>query len=339
MDNFDVEQIKFKDSKKQRAVYKVTSPDGNSYSLKKVFYGVGELLFIYSAVQWWHEKGINIPIFIPTAKGGRFVNYEKMLFIMTPWIEGHKLDYDCTEDFVLSGENLAYMHKVGSNFRPIEGSSLKSSSSNPAKSITKRTKLLVSNYNQSLGLEDDFSILFREDFESIFKLSELAYKISAKIDVSNLTYSLCHMDYVNKNIIFDGNNKIWVIDFDNCRQTFIGNDICHGLRRYLKRSSTLWNFDLFKIWIETYNKVLPITRDDLLFIFMNLVFPQRIWKVSRDYYRNYRKCNKNTFLKLLQYNLSSLPKKLEFAKLFESNLDTLINEFTYAPKFFIDFET
>lgn len=333
-----VEQIKFKNTEKQRAVYRVIQSEANQYSLKKVYYGVGELLFTYSAVQWWHKKGINVPIFIPTMNGGRFVTYNKMLFIMTPWIKGDKLNYDNLQSFLDTATVQGRMHKEGLKFEPIKGSVLKSSSSSPSKSIIKRCSVLLKYYNDALSLDDDFSKKYVESFPSILKLCEMAYKTTSQIDYSKLTKSLCHLDYVNKNILFDKNNRIWVIDFDNCKYTYTGNDLCHTLRRYLKRGNTSWNYKVFKTWLEIYNSEIPLTFDDLQYIFMNLVFPQRIWKLTRDYYKNYRKCNKNSFLKILTDIVSSLENKILFSQEFQLDLSYMVKEFNNSPKFFIDLE-
>ena len=41
-----------------------------------------------------HRYNIKVPRILPTLENNRFVNYENMLFILTPWIEGCKCDYD-----------------------------------------------------------------------------------------------------------------------------------------------------------------------------------------------------------------------------------------------------
>ena len=47
--------IKFKDTEKQRAVYKIDYID-KSYCLKKVYYNEAELLFVYSAMEWLYRN-------------------------------------------------------------------------------------------------------------------------------------------------------------------------------------------------------------------------------------------------------------------------------------------
>ena len=51
LDDAEVTAIKFKDTAKQRAVYRITT-DKNEYCLKKVYFEKKELLFVYSAIEW-----------------------------------------------------------------------------------------------------------------------------------------------------------------------------------------------------------------------------------------------------------------------------------------------
>ena len=119
-----VSQIKFKDTDKQRVVYKLEHSSQN-YCLKKVYYSAGELLFIYSAIEWFCRHNINVPRILPTLSRHRFVDYNDMLFILTPWIDGEKCSYDNVDHILLASSNLAKMHKVSENFFPIQGSTFR----------------------------------------------------------------------------------------------------------------------------------------------------------------------------------------------------------------------
>ncbi len=139
----DICQIKFKNTEKQRAVYKVTYGN-NCYCLKKVYYDEADLLFVYSAVEWFYRNGIRVPRILPACDGNRFVNYNNMFFILTPWIQGEKCDYDRTEHIIYSIENLGRMHVSVENFVPIKGSRVKEKkivSINPMKNIFSPFKL------------------------------------------------------------------------------------------------------------------------------------------------------------------------------------------------------
>lgn len=86
LQNSQISIIKFKDTDKQRAVYRVNYKDKN-YCLKKVYYNLNDLLYVYSAIEWLYRNNIRVSKLLPTIDNNRFVSYRDMLFILTPWIE------------------------------------------------------------------------------------------------------------------------------------------------------------------------------------------------------------------------------------------------------------
>ena len=106
LQNADITMVKFKDTEKQRAVFKVTS-DNKNYCLKKVYYDEGNLLFVYSAMEWLYRNNILLPKLLPSIDNNRFIYYDDMLFILTPWVEGEKCNFDSLIDIRLSIKTLA----------------------------------------------------------------------------------------------------------------------------------------------------------------------------------------------------------------------------------------
>ena len=311
--NADIVQIKFKDTDKQRAVYKVTYFD-ECYCLKKVYYSVKDLLFVYSAIEWLYRNDVNVPRILKTNTNSRFVNYSNMLFILTPWVNGSKCDYDNIDHILACSSNLAHMHKVSLNFKPIGGSSVKEGFGTLSTSTYKHYENLLNYSNLAYKYNDAFSKLYLENFDSSIKLAQYSSDIAYDINVNNLTKSLCHLDYVNKNIIFDTNDDIWVIDFDKCRNDYCAHDLSYCLRRLLKRDNTKWDLELAISFLELYHKTLPLTLDDYKYILVYLAFPQRYWKISRDYYGNINKCNKKAFLNLLKSSIDKNEYQLDFVE-------------------------
>ena len=101
LDNAQITMVKFKDTSKQRAVFKVTLNQKN-YCLKKVYYDESNLLFVYSAMEWLYRNNIKVPKLLPSYDNRRYIFYENMLFILTPWVEGEKCNFDSLSDLNLS---------------------------------------------------------------------------------------------------------------------------------------------------------------------------------------------------------------------------------------------
>lgn len=292
-----VSQIKFKNTEKQRAVYKVIYYD-KTYCLKKVYFSKEDLLFVYSALEWLYRNGICVPRFLPSIDRKRYVVYENMLFVLTDWLRGEKCDYDNMEHIIKCSANLGEMHRKSKDFIPINGSILREGYGNLYTSYNKHFNELLSIYNKSEKGSDKFSKLYADNFNENFILSKRSVEIASFINHSKLTRSLCHMDYVNKNILING-DIVSVIDFDKCRMDFVSHDISYFLRRILKRTNSKWNLEIAISSINVYSEENNLNLNDYLYIISYLSFPQKYWKISRDYYKNKDKCNKESFIALI----------------------------------------
>lgn len=304
--------IKFKDTEKQRAVYRIDYKD-ESFCLKKVYYELEDLLYVYSAIEWLYRNNIRVPKLLPTVDNNRFAQFDNMLFILTPWIDGEKCSFDNMNHIEISIKKLAQIHSISRNFKPILGSSLKEGFDDYYISTLKHFQDLLKSSNDSFKYKDKFSKKFISDFDLNFRLAKISVDISNKIDKNHLSRSLCHGDYVNKNIIIPEDNNPWIIDFDKCKMDYCAKDLSYFLRRLLKRENTKWNLDLSLKVLETYKKIAPLTNADIYYIVSYICFPQKYWKISRDYFKNIHKCNKNSFLTLLNSATSKTDYQYNFA--------------------------
>ncbi len=316
----EVQEVKFKDSTKHRAVYKISST-GNDYCLKKVYYNTKELLFIYSSIEWLYRHDIHVPRILPTLNNSRYVEYKDMLFILTPWVNGFKCDFDQIEHVNLAGKTLGHIHNCSKSFIPILGSEYKSGFNDIDASFNKHFSQIISFSKQAKKYNDSFSKLFLNNFFSSIELAKFSIDISKTINYSNLSISLCHSDFVSKNLIVC-NHNLHVIDFDKCKTDYCSFDISYCLRRLMRRDSTLWDLDLAINFIQQYEGHNSLTLDDYKYILSYLAFPQKYWKISRDYYNNIDNCNKKAFVSLLSKSIPYNHSQLNFSYGFKSYIET-----------------
>ena len=318
--NAEVEQIKIKETDKHRAVYKITK-NSKTYCLKKIYFDEKHLLFMYSAMQWLYKNNFNVPILLKTKTGNRFVKKKNFIFILTPWVPGSKCDFDNKEHLNKAAKNLALMHKATTNFVPIKGAFLKEGYDNLYISINKHFNKLLTCYNLANKKKDRFSKIFLEYFEDNIELAKFALEVSSSINFEKLSTSLCHGDYVNKNLLIN-NDDIYMIDFDKCSYDYSMTDLSYFLRRLLKRSETNWDFETAKEIIMSYHQNKPLTRDDLKYLMVYLAFPQKYWRISRDYFASISKCNK----KSSRDDLLSTVLKTENQKIMVEKFKIFFNE-------------
>ena len=312
LQNSQISLIKFKDTNKQRAVYRIDLKE-KSYCLKKVYYNIKDLLYVYSAIEWLYRNDIRVPKLLPTVDNNRFVSYEDMLFILTPWIEGDKCSFDNINHVICSVKKLSIIHSISRDFQPILGSSLKEGYDDYYISTLKHFQDLLKTSNEAFKYKDTFSRQFISAFDINLRLAKISLDISNKIDNTDLSKSLCHGDYVNKNLIFPSDLDPWIIDFDKCQTDYSARDLAYFMRRLLKRENTKWNLNLALSLLKTYNEYSPLTDSDLRYLISYICFPQKYWKISRDYYKNINKCNKSAFLTLLLNATSKTNLQYDFA--------------------------
>jgi CotS family spore coat protein len=243
---------------------------------------------------------------LPCKSGVRYVEYKGDLFILTDWIEGRKCDYDNINDIIAAAENLGKIHACSKNFRPIEGSIIKKPENDYFKSLNKHFLQLLELSNNAFIIKDKFSKIYLEHFdynterarESTYLLSRIDF--SKPLGDSVSSQAICHLDYVNKNLIFTPDEKLYLIDFDKTSIDMPVHDVYGFLRRILKRENTSWDFDIFKTAIGSYENIRPLSYNEHIMIYSLLMFPQKFWKVSRDYYKNRHQCNKEAFISILK---------------------------------------
>lgn len=104
-----------------------------------------------------------------------------------------------------------------------------------------------------------------------------------------------------------------MIDFDKCKVDYSAKDLAYFMRRLLKRENTKWNVELALSILDAYNELCPLTHSDLRYLISYICFPQKYWRISRDYYRNIHKCNKSAFLTLIINATSKTNLQYDFA--------------------------
>lgn len=327
---YDVIPIKFKDTDKQRAVYKVES-SGGPKCLKKVYFDESNLLFVYSIIQWFYINGIKVPKLLPTSSKDRYVNYNNSLFILTDWIDGRKCDYDIDEDICKVAYNLGRMHVSSCNFNPINGSFIRRDDTDWYKTFNRRYLQLLQFNNFAFRQKNEFNSKYLSTFEYFEKKACHALRILSGINNNELIYpaekqnSICHLDYVNKNLIFTPSGELYVIDFDKSKIDIPIHDLGTFLKRILKRDKTSWDFNILTMTLENYEKARELTLIEFLGLFSFLEFPQKYWKISRDYFSSRNEYSKKILTTMISRVNGQVEDHSEFCRQFQAYIENRFN--------------
>lgn len=315
--NYKIDKIKEKKSKKPRSIYKIYYFD-NLYCLKQTYFNIQKMLFIYSYLNWLNNYNVPIPNLIKSHNNKPFVVYDNTCYILTRWIKGEKLNYDNLDECIKTMQFLGKMHSISSNMNPIEKSKPSINFVNLRHKLTKQINELNKIHNLAYITQDDFSKKFIAYYKNFLYLGEKSVKVASIINTSKLNISICHGDFVSKNIII--NNSVVPIDFDRCCISYSIFDLAFFLKRYLRHKGTYWNFENALILINSYNKKNSISIDEYLYLIAYLSFPYKFLKLSKLYFNNL-------------YNLSN-NNKYEY----QNSIKKIGNSFEHQFKFILSFE-
>lgn len=311
INNEEIILLKEKNLKNPRAIYKINN-NNKSYSFKKIYYNESELLFVYSAMKWCLSLLINVPHFLKSNDGYPYTKDSNgTLYVLSKWIDGERLDYDDIENTKSSFNLLAHLHIGTKKFFPIRYSKNRTGFLSLNTKKHRYIKHLNNYYNIAKNENDYFSQIFLECFEKQKKLLDIALLYSLKINYSNLNSSLCHLDFVNKNILIDKDN-ISVIDFDRCKFDYRIHDICYSLNRILKREFTNWDIPIFNELISTYNDIYTLNKDEFLYMICYLSMPSKFISTSKLYYSSKEDDVRKHAIKTLEKLSIRVDKKINF---------------------------
>lgn len=323
---YEIEKIKEKISKKSRIVYKIRSSD-NFFCLKQTYFNVQKILFIYSYLEWLKLHEFKVPYFIKSISNKPFTIYDNKVYILTNWISGTKLLYSKFDQCIKAVELIARMHYNSDKIKFIKYSVPTINLSNISQKFSKHIQDLHKIRKLAKIKCNKFSEIFLDNFDNSLYLANIAYKYSLIINFKNLNTSLCHGDYVNKNIIIN-DKSIVPIDFDRCCINYSISDLAYFLKRYLRHSTHPWNIENTIIFINYYNTNNPIYLDEYLYLLSYLSFPYRFLKISKLYfYTNYDLRDKeiNYYENSLKKSCDDIKIQLTFLKNFEKYINSKFN--------------
>ncbi|MFZ5965897.1 MAG: CotS family spore coat protein [Bacillota bacterium] len=317
----DIELIKFKDTQKQRAIYKVQSPT-LQYCLKKVYYSKADLEFIIYAMKYLESKGLHVPSIIPSKAHTEYIDYHSNLFILMTWISGHRCDYDALEDLKAIAENLGTLHLKTIGFDYLPRSKSRYNYSNWYVDLKRKTESLLTiqhRLNEDLQhrpIYISLSNLFKSQLNMMNESLDLLaavdfYKIIRKAVING---TLCHMDYVNKNL-FIMDKTVFMIDFDRMKLSPPIQDIASLMRRVMRRSNTNWDFETARIILDTYSQVNPLTLDEMKAVLAYIIFPQKLFREVKRYLQ--QESNESYYLERFEKITRQYEQKEAFVKRFK----------------------
>jgi len=255
----------------------IISDGTTKYFLKKYRFTDGDKIKeIHDAKNFFAVDGIPVILPILTKDNQSFFSYEGGFYTLFPFVEGRQPERGKISDraVVSIAKMLAKIHLIGR----------KSTIQTEDLIQTRTPEDFIKIYNEiqevlaKIVLPTEYDVLAKKSLELKKKL--VLSNESKYGDINLPNDHLIHGDYVDYNIFFDDNDEVsHVFDFEKTR---------YAPRVFeLFRSMMLCGVDQ-KLYIEAYNEVYPISKEELQKGFTNYFVKQSrsLWLESEHYLKN-----------------------------------------------------
>jgi len=233
---------------------------------------------------------IAVDQFLANKKGELLTkNKIEKTYVMKDWFEGHECDTRNMSDVILTAHNLAALHKVMKNIR-LDGSYTKSYCCENTETVfAKHNRELkaIKNYIKNKRQKNEFEARYMTCYSSLYKQAEAALEMLKKSPYKDLfeeaiaAKTMCHGDY-NQHHVLIQKNQIATTSFDHLNINIQISDLYLFMRKIMEKND--WNISLGKNIIDAYNEIKEITKAEMEYLYILLLYPEKFWKIANHYY-------------------------------------------------------
>ena len=230
-----------------------------------------------------------VDLILPNKEEG-LISYDKYRtpFIIKHSFEGKECSLKDERDLERAGNNLGVLHKT---LRKFQDYNVEKRDTPSIPDMLKARKLelkRIRNYIKKSGRRTEFELVFTSCYAFFYDEAEAAFQLATKQnpDFFKRGYGICHGAYHQHNILMlqDGVATLNLGQFHYNQQML---DLYSLIRKALEKNQ--YQKRIFEAVLKGYEKEIEFDKDDLLLLKILLSFPEKIWKISNQYY-NSKKC-------------------------------------------------
>ncbi|KRQ87789.1 Spore coat protein S [Caloramator mitchellensis] len=250
--------------------------------LKKIKYSTEDLNFIYNSLNKIRENYPYVINFRLTKDGRPFIEYDGDIYVVLDCVEGREAIFQNPIDLKKSAAALSQYHEASQNIDFYEKRFLQGKMINRFRERYHNIEKFYDIASMHV-LKTEFDIIFLEyaDYyleqikDAINQLGESGY-------LRFREYVLCHHDLAHHNILMGNDDNVYFCDFDYCVLDVRVHDLANIINKVAK--DTNFSIDSIVMLLDSYNKLNPLSKDELKVLYALLVFPKDFYDISRDYY-------------------------------------------------------
>lgn len=179
----------------------------------------------------------------------------------------------------------------------------------------------VRNFIRKTSRKNDFEILFLECFSHFEEQAKKAEDYLNEETVQTLCDRVlkegmfCHGDCSHHNILLE-EESVYMVNFEKFRQDIQVKDLTLFLRKVLEKNS--WSGSLGMEILEAYQQVLPFTKEEVMYIYARLIYPEKFWKIANGYLNQRKSLPSKRQKEKLETLLAGEQDREQFLTLFEA---------------------
>lgn len=215
------------------------------------------------------------------------VSEEGQKYIVKRWFHGKECDNKREIDIMEGVRNLALLHRImkkrfETDLTPKEDMEKEFLRHN------REMKKVRSFIRNKVG-KGEFELLYLKHFDSMFEwavhacesLQDSGYQ--KLLSESKEENALVHGDYNYHNILMTPSGVVST-NFDHFYEGIQVTDLYYFLRKTLEKNQ--WDVELGNKMIENYNRIQPLSKEELQYIAVCIAYPEKFWKAANSYYRS-----------------------------------------------------
>lgn len=260
--------------------------------LKEFAGSVQKLPYVQTLLEHLEQRGVcRADRIVPNREGALVsVGDYDTPYILKNWPAGRECDPKSEEDLLKSMRTLARIHREARGALQVSGQEkLKLTGRERSQELERRSRELkrTQNFIRSRHKKGRFELLFLKCAEDIFRDGRLALErlessgCGALYERACREEHICHGEYIHHNILIS-RQETAVVNFQRFEINVQLNDICLFLRKIMEKQN--WNENLAGRMLEAYEKELPLSEKERLYLAVSLYYPEKVWKLIHHYY-------------------------------------------------------
>ncbi len=291
-------------------------------SLGSCSYSEGKIKFEQKVKQFAVERGFpEVDLYVPNREQGFLVQgpYNEQ-FVMRNWFYGEECNAKCREHVLYAVEALAELHNCMNGLLLSEEEKEFCLQQRLPEVFERRNKELrrVRTYIRSKKQKNKFEQNFLSQFDAQYEQAERAEKSLEETSYEQYYTarikegSMLHGSFTHHSILFLPEDGVAVTNFDKAQTGIQIQDFYLLFRKMMEKWD--WDVSLGDNMLEVYNRIRPVPAEELKFLELMLLYPEKFWKVANQYYNNRKSWIPEKNMQKLLQTMEQAEKKRESIK-------------------------